>query len=300
MTGEGLVRRALYTDSGLSVLSFRRAIILTAIDAGSLRGDLADRLLLVDLERIPPGRRRRDRELEAAFAEARPRVLGALLDLAAQVLTVLPDTNPASLPRMADFAVVLAALDRLLGTDAFMHYSESGSRLAAEVVEGDLVAQAVVTFARERQVWSGTAAELLAEIIPDRPPRGWPATPNHLSGRIKRAAPALRELGVGVEVTREGKERRRLLRLEVADARRTLNGSADAKADAHLNSVDAADGHLPLISGVADAERGGHGGLDSLLKEGEGEGVGILASAPSAASADALDDDYQAALDAHL
>jgi hypothetical protein len=40
VTGEAVVRRALYTDSGLSVIAFRRLVILTAIDAGAMRGDL--------------------------------------------------------------------------------------------------------------------------------------------------------------------------------------------------------------------------------------------------------------------
>ena len=52
MTGDGLVRRKLYTDSDLAVLAFKRCIVLTSIDHGALRGDLGDRLLLVDLERI--------------------------------------------------------------------------------------------------------------------------------------------------------------------------------------------------------------------------------------------------------
>lgn len=37
VTGEGFLRRALYTDAAISVVSFRRAIMLTAIDAGAVR-----------------------------------------------------------------------------------------------------------------------------------------------------------------------------------------------------------------------------------------------------------------------
>lgn len=40
VTGDGLVKRALYTDSSLSVVSFRRVVTLTAVDTGALRGDL--------------------------------------------------------------------------------------------------------------------------------------------------------------------------------------------------------------------------------------------------------------------
>ncbi len=65
-TGDGLVKRVLYTDADLSVLAFRRCVILTSIDAGALRGDLADRMLLVDLEPIGAADRRTDADLDRA------------------------------------------------------------------------------------------------------------------------------------------------------------------------------------------------------------------------------------------
>ena len=50
-TGEGDVRRALYTDGGLAVFAFRRVLLLNGIDVGALRGDLADRAIVVNLDR---------------------------------------------------------------------------------------------------------------------------------------------------------------------------------------------------------------------------------------------------------
>lgn len=41
VTGDGLVRRALYTNSDVSVLAFRRAVLLNGISLAGLRGDLA-------------------------------------------------------------------------------------------------------------------------------------------------------------------------------------------------------------------------------------------------------------------
>ncbi len=198
-TGEGVVRRKLYSDDSLSVLAFRRAVLLTSIDAGALRGDLADRLLLVELERIPAHRRRLDEDLASAFATAHPRILGAVLDLAADVLAVLPKIHLAELPRMADFARVLAAVDHILGTDALGSYLGQRDRIAEDVVEGDMVAQAVRDFAKAVGTWEGTSAQLLERITPDRPQRGWPRTPRALSGIVSQYAPALRSVGVEVE-----------------------------------------------------------------------------------------------------
>ena len=111
VTGDGAVRRKLYTDADLAVLAFRRCIVLTSIDAGALRGDLGDRLLMADLELITDDRRRTEAGLMEAYAEMRPRLLGALLSATVRTLSKLPDVVLATLPRMADFARILAAVD---------------------------------------------------------------------------------------------------------------------------------------------------------------------------------------------
>lgn len=203
VTGDGLVKRTLYSDSSLTVVTFRRCIVLTAIDAGALRGDLAERLLTVELERIDPTERRADAELRAAFTRAHPRVLGALLDLVAQVLARLDNVQVNELPRMADFARVLAAVDEVRGTDSLSTYLSIGDRLAADVVAADQVATAVVELMTERDNWTGQASTLL-ELLTERtfgdrhPGRDWPKTAHGLSGRLRKTATVLRPLGVDV------------------------------------------------------------------------------------------------------
>ncbi len=229
VTGEGLVKRRLYANDDLVVLSFKRVVALTAIDAGALRGDLADRLLMVELDRIAPAHRRTAAAIESAFTVAHSRVLGALLDLLVQVLAALAHVQMSSAPRMADFARVLAALDLVAGTEALRTYTGQAAQIAEEVVEGDLVAQAVLTFVRSHQSWSGTAADLLDNLTPDRPPKGWPGAPHHLSRQLRRSAPALRQLGVDVDVGRSGKRRQWVLSL-------AQPGDANGDANTHLAS----------------------------------------------------------------
>jgi hypothetical protein len=219
-TGDGLVKRKLYTDSDLAVLAFRRVVLLTSIDPGSLRGDLGDRLLLVELELLDDVSRRPEREIEAAFAARRPRLLGALLDALAAVLARLPHVRLDRLPRMADFARVLAACDAAGVTrGALERYLAQRGRIAAEVVEGDPFAAAVLEMMRERGTWSGTASDLLRLVMPVGPawqtPSDWPR-PNQVRGRLKRLAPALAAHGVAVTFERAGHDRRRVIRLAVA------------------------------------------------------------------------------------
>jgi hypothetical protein len=200
VTGDGDVRRQLYTDAGLAVFAFRRCIILTGIDLGAVRGDLADRLLVIDLDVISEWDRMLDADLASRWANAHPRVLGALLDLAAGVAGVLPSVRLDRSPRMADYAQILAAVDKVLGTDGLQRYLDRASSLAADSLTADpfvveLKRQLTATFV-------GSAAELLGQIVtvPDeRKPKDWPANARQLTTLLKRQAPVMRRAGWTVE-----------------------------------------------------------------------------------------------------
>lgn len=218
VTGDGLVRRTLYTNTDLTVLSFQRVILLTSIDAGALRGDLGDRVLLVDLEAIEEKARRTDQEMAAEFQEMQPRILGAILDLLSQMLQVWPEVNLESFPRMADFARVLAAIDRVLAASSGNEYKPAldtylgqHERIAETVIESDEVAMAIRDLMEGTPEWEGTAKKLLECITRDPAPRDWPKTPQALGGRLKRLAPAFQQIGVAVDYIRTG--RRRLILL---------------------------------------------------------------------------------------
>lgn len=214
VTGEGYVARALYTDDDVIVLSFRRVIVLTTIDAGQLAGDLAERLLVIEPQVISPRQRRHEQQLRAAYERARPAILASLLDLLSQVLAVLPGVRLESMPRMADFARVLAAVDEVTGWDTLQSYLEQAADVSAKVLEEDLFAQAVIKMAGAVEEWTGTATQLLVALdTPDPAPRKWPKNPSQAGGHLRRIAPVLREHGVDVSYDREGNKRTRTLKL---------------------------------------------------------------------------------------
>src|SRR5262249_51540551 len=153
--------------------SFRRCVLITSIDAGAMRGDLGDRLMLVDLERIPEAARRTEEELDRAYAAMRPRLFGALLSTVARTLATLPAVHLTGMPRMADFAKVLAALDtacpELTDGRALDLFVGQRQRIASEVVESDAFAAAIARFVDDRRTWTGTAAELLLALGTPQP-----------------------------------------------------------------------------------------------------------------------------------
>jgi hypothetical protein len=202
VTGDGLVRRALYTDSDVSVIAFRRAVLINGISLTGLRGDLADRLIRVELEQLPDTERLDEADLGAKWEQAHPAVLGGLFNLAVAVLSALPGVQLERRPRMADYARILAAVDKVLETAGLENYLGQREQIAAEVVEDDAVATAIAAMAAKlAEPWEGTAKDLLALLRPpDETAEGWPKNGRGMTARITRAAPALRATGTGIEL----------------------------------------------------------------------------------------------------
>ena len=218
VTGDAVVERTLHTDDDVTVVAFRRCIALTTIDAGRLAGDLAERLLPIELAPIAPEARRTDAEIGAAYDQARPHALGALLDLTAQVLAALPGVRLERAPRMADFARILAALDHLHGWDSLASYLAAAADANQVVLESSPVAEAVMDLVGRGGAWQGTPGELLDRLTPPDPrPRDWPRNARALSGQLARLAPALRANGVLIDrLGPTGRDRRRIITLRAA------------------------------------------------------------------------------------
>ena len=204
VTGDGLVRRALYTSSDVSVIAFRRAVLLNGITLRGIRGDLADRLLRVELDQLDDGDRMEEADLTARWEQAHPVALGGLLDLCAAVLAALPGITLDRRPRMADYARILAAVDQALGTTGLGTYLGQRRDLAAEVVEDDPVAASIAVWAAHRAgqrqgPWQGTAGQLLELLRPPNAFDEWPETPRGMAARLARIAPPLRATGTTID-----------------------------------------------------------------------------------------------------
>jgi hypothetical protein len=207
-TGGGFATRRLYTDDEEALFDAKRPVILTGIEDYVSRPDLADRTVFISLLEISDDKRRAEEEMQTALDRARPQILGALLDLVVLGLQRLPSVMLARKPRMADFAVWATACERQPG--AFMAaYEENRLEAVVTVLEGDLVAMAIRNFVQLRggAKWSGTATSLLSALtaeVGESRSKGWPSDSARLSGRLKRAAPALRKIGIRIEFTRQG------------------------------------------------------------------------------------------------
>jgi hypothetical protein len=205
VTGAESVKRALFTDGDVFRVGYRRPLLLTGIDVGVIRPDLAERLLPLRLER--PKVRRTEAELWVEYAEVLPVVLGSLLDLTVKVRAVEAET-PTDL-RMADFAHLCAQLDAATGLGALNAYRASLDDLNDDVIEGDLLAQTVlrhadtiVPGAAQRMTsteWLHLLSGFYSSDEPRPLPKGWPTTGKVLSDRLKRLQPTLSARGVLID-----------------------------------------------------------------------------------------------------
>jgi hypothetical protein len=226
-TGGGFSTRQLYSDDGEALFNFIRPVLLTGIEDLAVRGDLLDRSLLIYLPTISEEKRQDEEQFWRDFEQARPRLLGALLDAVSTALAQLPDVKLDRLPRMADFAkwVIAAAPALRLDPDDWLATYEENRQQGHDIaVEASVVAAAVRRFMGDgddeetkRGPWSGTATALLETLNlsasdQTRRARAWPKSASALSGALGRLQPDLASLGLAVDIGRTA--RRRGIRLE--------------------------------------------------------------------------------------
>ena len=210
VTGNGVERRRLYTDSDQVLYSFRRSIIINGIDTPSMRPDFLDRCLIINCKRMENFQPLH--ELDRQFEEASPRILGAMLDVLVQTLRVLPSTPTAEEFRMADFAHFGRAVAIALGhqPSAF----DDAYRLNVRQRNFELLDDApMVRLLKEfsgnysaAEPWTGSAISLLDELRTIATINGdasgmkdLPKSGRWLSSRLSEMTSALKNMRITVE-----------------------------------------------------------------------------------------------------
>lgn len=211
-TGGGFRTRALYTDDSERLFNSIRPMIMNGISDIATRHDLADRSLIVQLPVIPKAKRVPEKELMRRWESNKRGLFGALCNALAVALANEASVRLPTLPRMADFATWATAGETAFGWEpgTFMREYENNQKALVEIaLEADPVAVAVIRLIHRHRAheYHGTASDLmiLLNLNQDLASlKNWPKTPNKLSGRLKRAAASLREIGLNVEWTKSG------------------------------------------------------------------------------------------------
>ncbi|MFN7835671.1 MAG: hypothetical protein ACK5NY_07795 [Burkholderiaceae bacterium] len=209
-TGGGFASRQLYTNGEEHVMETKRPVVLNGIAVVATRPDLIDRVIHVSMPVIPATARKDDADTHDAWERDRPLVFGALLDLFASALAILPTVHLTHKQRMADYERLGEAVARALGFEA-SHFQALYAELVRagidRALESNSVAQVLDKHIQERITpfnWQGTAGQLydllngqtLLDRSTDR--STWPKSPKGLADQLRRIAPAYRAKGVEI------------------------------------------------------------------------------------------------------
>lgn len=234
-TGGGFGTRTHYANEDETVFEQMRPIVVNGLDAVATRQDLLNRSIVLRLPTIL--RRFTEHELQERFAALAPLVLGALADAVAEGLSRLPTVEVPHLPRMADFGRWVTAAEPSFGWEEgtiLAAFEENQASALRTSLEGSLLATAIQGLLAADGEVAGTPTDLYESLsfkITDdqRRAKSWPRNAQGMSRQLTLLAPALRELGVEVEVGTAGRDNQKTRWIEI---RRHRDGDAGNDGDA--------------------------------------------------------------------
>ncbi|MBK60362.1 MAG: hypothetical protein CML01_16450 [Pseudomonas sp.] len=201
-TGGGYAKRKLFTDSDESIINVKRPVGINGISASVTAQDLIDRTISIEMPIVKE--RVEVTGLWQAYEAERGPLLGALLDTAVKALALLPSMRlpPGDKPRLVEFALLGMAVAEAVGKPAaaFMaQFNASRQESIARTIDASPVAGAILEWYECNPRGKRASAKMLMEeMVKYRPPYcdTWPKSPKGFADAMRRAAPALRQLGI--------------------------------------------------------------------------------------------------------
>lgn len=235
ITSAYIEKRQLHTDLDTIVLPCNPRVILNGINALTNRPDLLDRSITIHLERIEPTQRRIESELNEAFNNDLPRILGGIADALSRAMSIYPGVKLPSYPRMADFCrwgyAVAEALDGR-GAEFLKAYAGNSVKLGDTLIENNTFMSSLVQLMdADNLTVSGTFKQVIdrlsAIVVPDRNDYSFP-TPHTFRRHLERLRPNLEEIGISFVF---GKHTNRGYTVELTRKPPPPNWAAAAAAD---------------------------------------------------------------------
>ena len=202
-TGGGFAKRKLYTDADESVIIVKRPTVLNGINAAITAQDLIDRTISIETPVIT--RRMEMNEIWRIYEEKHPILFGALLDIFAKSLdrasmVNLPIENG---PRLIEFTRIGMAIADSMGLDqaSFLEtFNKSRHESIARTIDASPVASALIEWFERRDIQTIQIPikTLLTQLEGFKPNSSdnWPRSAKGLGDALRRAAPALRQMGI--------------------------------------------------------------------------------------------------------
>lgn len=204
-TGGALSTRELYTTHQEATVTIKRPVIINGIGDLITAQDLVDRCIILELPEIEPKDRKTEEGIMQEFSKQYALIFNALLDILAKTLQELPNVKLKNKPRMADFALLGTALEKVMNWEegSFMlDYQNNRTESMAGALEHSPVAVALTRFIEDDYYhsYSGSYNVLYEKLSGKYKPEmaGWVKSAKGLANQIKRQKPALRAIGIEV------------------------------------------------------------------------------------------------------
>ena len=215
VTGEGDMKRSLYTNDDEFIRSYRRCFVLNGIGASMWRADLLDRTIIFDIPILKDTRP--ERIMDEDWRKSLPGILGGIFTAISKAMNTVSTVKGHESFRMSDFAQWGAALAEALRysqDEFFSKYQESVARKWQDTAEDSPFAKRILEILDScNGYWIGTVAGLLKELRSEESENiGIPKTAKWLSVELVRMAPVMRNVGIDIarQDKREGSTGRRL------------------------------------------------------------------------------------------
>ncbi len=212
VTGVGFTKRKLYTDAEDIIFRQIVAVGITGINNVATKPDLLDRTLILRFQRIPDDKREDEEDFWKRFNSEKPYILGAIFTAISKALQIVPNLKLTQKPRMADYGKYAAAAAIAIGNTAEMFltaFAENVQRQNNAAIEASAVAQVIIDFMKDKDVWEGSSSELhellktlaLNANLEMGGKHGFPKASNWLWKKIHVIRPNLIALGINASHT---------------------------------------------------------------------------------------------------
>lgn len=227
VTGEGDMKRSLYTNDDEFIRSYRRCFVLNGIGSSMYRPDLLDRSIIFEIPILKSTRP--ESIMNDDWQKYLPGILGGFFTTVSKAMGRVAQVTGHEKFRMSDFAQWGGALSEALGyaqDEFFKKYQESVDRKWQDTAEDSTFAKKISEFLDKRAgYWSGSPAELLSELNPSDDEKGIPKTAKWLSNELVRIAPVMRNVGIDIiKDKREGGTGRRIFVLKKCERKTCEDG----------------------------------------------------------------------------
>lgn len=252
VTGGSSSERLYFTNGEDYILSFQLNIGINGINVSAVKADLLERSLLFELKPVEESRRRDESDIYEGFELARPKILGAILDIVSKALAIRPNVTLAAKPRMADFTLWGVAVAEALGYTKEQFLEAYGAKIKEQSEEAlieSVEAAALLTFMQDKTEWTGTARDLLTELdfvsvdsdhgqSKKMSARQLPKQPQVLMRRLNELKPNLRKVGIEVATQKENGIRTIVVTRMPENTVQSVQSDPDVIAVDDLDDVD--------------------------------------------------------------